>query len=436
MYGLNSFEYSAEVICESICSQIDDVMNWIVLESGEGSERNGNFIKVAFTKLKEACRKFYEWIVDMLSKFFSRNEVSLVLKKNDVDSSDKIQLSQKNEKLIEEGKITLKELEKCKTAKDVDKAMTAYRRKRAAIKAGKVVITIAAIAGMAWLHKKKNTEIERYKKEAKEESDKLAMVQEELLKTRSDAAKERSKMRAEIETANAKTLSMAREVEQMKRDNAKATTSGQLQAVIELQKAKVEVKKDQVNAIIQKGGEIVKALANGNISDAVKNASSTHESIRSIPEAKTRELKSKNEEVAQRGKRIKENIDKAIAVLDSDTTNLDRGKDALEYLVKNEPKLHQLGGNYAVRAKGIISRENAERKNRIKDRKVKGNTLAEALGESVAANVNKAISILDSPTSKASSIQKADAYLKKYKSQLEQLTNNRVAKKALSLIGG
>ena len=155
MYGLNSFEYSAEVICESICSQIDDVMNWIVLESGEGSERNGNFIKVAFTKLKEACRKFYEWIVDMLSKFFSRNEVSLVLKKNDVDSSDKIQLSQKNEKLIEEGKTTLKELEKCKTAKDVDKAMTAYRRKRAAIKAGKVVITIAAIAGMAWLHKKK-----------------------------------------------------------------------------------------------------------------------------------------------------------------------------------------------------------------------------------------------------------------------------------------
>lgn len=284
--------------------------------------------------------------------------------------------------------------------------------------------------------RKKNTEIERYKKEAKEESDKLAMVQEELLKTRSDAAKERSKMRAEIETANAKTLSMAREVEQMKRDNAKATTSGQLQAVTELQKAKVEVKKDQVNATIQKGGEIIKALANGNISDAVENASSIHESIRSIPEAKTRELKSKNEEVAQRGKRIKENIDKAIAVLDSDTTNLDRRKDALEYLVKNEPKLHQLGGNYAVRAKGIISRENAERKNRIKDWKVKGNTLAEALGESVAANVNKAISILDSPTSKASSIQKADAYLKKYKSQLEQLTNNRVAKKALSLIGG
>lgn len=391
--------------------------------------------------MRSVVERFYNWVVETLEKLFSKKEIA----EADAGSIKNIEIHESNSYIIKEAEKTKSLLEKCKTPKELERVMVAYRKKVARQKAlrkiGATIIIVSAVAMVAWLHHTKKVEIEKYKKEQKDASNKLAKLETQLLDERSAAAKERSKLRQEVETANAKTLSMCKEVEKMKIDAEKARRSGQLQGAMELQKAKVEVVRDQVNAIVDQTKDVVSALSSSEKSDGEKiskviNApKNIAKATLAASENKTAELKDKNREVAKIGTQVKKNIDRAISVLDSDTVDLDKRKHALDYLLRNEPVIQQLGGNYAVRAKGIISRENSERNRRINiANDAKPLSIGTVFGKTALDNINKAVTVLDSPVSSAGSKQKAKSYLQKHINALRTVKNDPVARKALRLI--
>jgi valyl-tRNA synthetase len=115
-------------------------------------------------QLKKQVSDFFKKLFDTITGFFSKKEIKKA-EQTKVNKNGKIKLSAKNQQLIDQGKITLKELEKCKNSDDMDKAMNRYRAKTTAIKAGAATITITAVAALAWLKGRSQKELEKYKAE-------------------------------------------------------------------------------------------------------------------------------------------------------------------------------------------------------------------------------------------------------------------------------
>lgn len=143
-----------------------DDNQWYYYEDSNGNQqKEQGFLGKLMTKISE----FFKKIRDAIAGFFTGKSSDKVLEDaKDRDQNEKLQLSPKNLKMIEQGDISLKELEKCKTADDVNKALDDYRKKKNLITAGKVaaiVLTVGAAIGIL----KKNKDKELKKSQAQEE---------------------------------------------------------------------------------------------------------------------------------------------------------------------------------------------------------------------------------------------------------------------------
>lgn len=351
------FEASCDVFFEGLSNEIDSIGD-DVTRSQFFLEDGDNVGQSIISRMKAAVKKLYDWVIDTLSKFFNRKEVSNI-KPDTVDRNKKIELNKENAELISEGKKTLTDLDKCKTTADVDRALDKYHRKQRRIKTAKkvakTVIVISAAAGVGWLVHTKNKEIENWKQQQKQDSARIEKLEKELIASKTEASKERAANREKVADLEGKLLGKTKEVEKMKLDAAREQQRGAQQGQLEYLKAKTEVVKDIVTSTMEQGADIVKAIASPDTStaekiQAVANApKNVAKSAIQLSERGAAEFDERNQQLKKKGKSFKENIDAALAVLESNTTNTRRRENALNYILDHEAAFRRLGANYATR---------------------------------------------------------------------------------------
>jgi hypothetical protein len=128
------------------------------MEDGSNSKKQG---------LLKRIRDFFNKSIDRIKDFFDSKKVQKVseLKLND---NAKIKISAKEQKLIDQGKISMAELQKCKTPEEAEKIMNNYRRKKKAILAITATAAISVTAAIAWLKHGKTKQINDAKKMQKD----------------------------------------------------------------------------------------------------------------------------------------------------------------------------------------------------------------------------------------------------------------------------
>lgn len=355
MYDI--FEASTDVFCESLVNEIDSI-NDDVMRSQFYLEDGDKVSASIITRMKNAVKKLYDWVINTISKFFNKKEVANI-KESDVGNGQKIQVTKENTELISEGKKTLTELNKCKTAEDVDTVMDKYHKKQKRIKAAKTaaktILVLGAAAAVGWLVHTKNKEIEDWKNQQKQDSKRIEQLEKELIAKTTEAAKECATNREKVAELEGKLLGKTKEVEKMKLDAAREQVKGTQQGQIEYLKAKTEVVKDIVTSTMEQGAEIVKAITSPDVpvskkvqavANVPKNAAKT---ALELSEKGAAEFNERNKQLKKKGKSFKESIDAALAVLESDTTNIERREKALNYILAHEAPFRRLGANYATR---------------------------------------------------------------------------------------
>jgi hypothetical protein len=128
------------------------------MEDGNSAKKQG---------LLKRIRDFFEKSIDRIRDFFDGKKVQK-LSEVKINDNAKIMVSAKEQKLIEQGKISMTELQKCKTPEEAEKVMANYRKKKKAILAITATVTISATAAIAWIKHGKNKQINDAKKMQKE----------------------------------------------------------------------------------------------------------------------------------------------------------------------------------------------------------------------------------------------------------------------------
>lgn len=332
-------EYYAEEAIASIDNAYDETRynSWF-MEEGSAQES-------LFVRLKNAVIKFFKGIADKFNELFKKKEIQDVLDNKDIDKNMKIQLSKKNEELISEGNITLKELDKCKTADDVDKAMTKYRNKKKIIKVAVGTVVVTAGAAMGYIHHKKNKEMKQYKADQEKMIKELEQAQREAANERTLRVQEANAARDKQEALYAKVNATQKELDNLRRRNKTAASRGHTDSVIEITKAKIEIKKDQAvatnNAIVEAATKIQEDPSVKNVAKTIANTrADIAESKHDVATQKVAVLRERYNQLKKKGIKLKSTTDGMIGIISSKTASAEDKKKAWAWIEKNEPKLY------------------------------------------------------------------------------------------------
>jgi hypothetical protein len=135
---------------------------WYYYEDSDGNpQKEQGFLGRLMSRISEFFKKIRDAIVGF---FTGKSSDEAINAAKDRDRNEKLQLSPKNLKMVEQGDISLKELEKCKSADDVNKALDNYRNKKKLITAGKIALTVLTVgAAIGILKKSKDKEMQKTK---------------------------------------------------------------------------------------------------------------------------------------------------------------------------------------------------------------------------------------------------------------------------------
>lgn len=347
MYNFEYYDKVVDYIYEAAKADVTGAVELyeyesVFLEEGESSG--------FFAKLLKSIRTFFDRIRKVVSDFFDRKEVA---KLKDADVPAKVKISTKNQKLIDEGKVTLKALQKCKTSADVEKAMTAYRRKKAAIKAGTTAVVITGAAALLWFKGKKDKELAEYKKQQIALEKKLHDQKKQALEEAKRLSKEIDDARTEAREAWAKLNAKEKEAKKLAAKDRNAVRRGNMDGYAAIVNAEQEVINDSVKATIGTGKEIITGLLSGNgvvgKAKAVAGAVSDHgDKIDAAKQKKLTNVKSDVDKTHELGQKLKRRIEAAISVLNNPNASKEKQDKAWEILKKYSPAFHQVGGKYAI----------------------------------------------------------------------------------------
>ena len=344
-------DFYAEEAIEEINSASDtySLGSWF-MEDGDAKDS-------LFIRVKHAVIKFFKNLMERISNLFGKKEVTDVLDTKEVDPNGKIELSAKNEKMIEAGNITLKELDKCKSAEDVDRAMTKYRRKKAAIKAITATAVITTAAAIGYVHHKKNKELKQYKTDQEKMLRDIEQARVTAAKERTERVKEQNAAREKEENLYAKLADKEKELAQLKKENKTASKRGHADAVIDVTKAKIEVKRDQAQAttnIVQETVQKVQETKGlrqkvGVVKDAKADL---NEEKHDIAMSKVKQLMSRYKQMRSKGIQLKSGVDTRIAVITSKTASKEDKDKAWKWIEQNEPRLYYLQSRAGTTRRG------------------------------------------------------------------------------------
>lgn len=318
---------------------------------------DGDAKTTLFTRVKNAVIKFFKNLAERISNLFGKKEVTDVLDDKDIAPNEKIELSAKNEKMIEQGNITLKELDKCKSAEDVDKAMTKYRRKKTAIKAITATAIVSVVAAIGYVHHKKNKELKQYKADQEKMLQDIEEARVKAAKERTERVKEQNAAREKEESLYAKLADKERELARLKKEKQTAAKRGHTDAVIDVTKAKIEVKRDQAEATTNIVQETVRKVQETkgirNKASAVKSAKADlNETKHDIATSKVKQLMSRYKQMKSKGIKLKSGVDTRITVITSETASKEDKAKAWEWIEKNEPRLYYLQSRAGTTRRG------------------------------------------------------------------------------------
>lgn len=216
-------------------------------------EKTGGGFNKTLKKLADTVSEFFRKIIDTAVGFFQTMTTRLkTLKFSPKAKTQKVEVPAKYQKLFDQGKISAKKLEGCKTPEDVEKVVSEYRKKKVAIMAGTAVGTMGAAAAVALV-------VNRVKARKKELLD------------------ARKKELAQIKAATIVSKG------QQKQMNEKAAAAERIAAVRAKVRANIEFTKDMSNAEMDLVTRLVKQAEHLAAGDApiVANAgySAKHEEI-------------------------------------------------------------------------------------------------------------------------------------------------------------
>lgn len=170
----------------TISGMHEDISSGWYMESGDNKNQS------VISKLTSRIKTFFDKVIKAISDLFAKKKVQDASKVK-LPSNTKIEISEVNQKMINQGKISLKDLEKCKNSEDVNRALNNYRKKKTAIKAVKTTAVITGAAAIAWLLHGKSKQI----KEIEAERDKAYKQRDAYAKSLSDTKNKLNKSQAQ-----------------------------------------------------------------------------------------------------------------------------------------------------------------------------------------------------------------------------------------------
>lgn len=370
------FDKWCDVFAESLCNELGEMSDELLL-SQYYTEDVGSKVKSVFDRIIASVKKLYDWVIETLQKVFSRKEVVAITPQSEVvqQAPKQIEISKENDEIIKEGKKSLTDLEKCKTIADVDRALIKYHKKKERIrklkKAAKATVVISLAAAVGWIMYKKNKEVAEWKVAATKAENEVVAVQKKLEEERHAAEQAAQAARNEIETVKGALLGKTKEVEQMKRNQAQAENVGTARGQLETAKAKTVIIKDVVQATVNQTIEITNAITSPNTSAGQKAAAVVNAPAKMAKAAiqtadkGVKGFTAETVKLNEKQQKIKEHIDKAIKILESDSLDMPRREKALEFLIKAEPKSTFLDANYHTRMKNAINMQGKVNKAKI-----------------------------------------------------------------------
>lgn len=156
---MNELIYEKEMECDFLA--LEYAISMIPLSNTDTFMEDGDsniFTKIK-DKIKEIVDKFKEWINNFFNKSDTKKEKEIeeTIEKNPKLKNKKVKIKD-YDKLSKLEQETISDLERARSPEDVDKKMASYKKKRAAILAATVTVSLGALLAYKKTVKNKRTE--------------------------------------------------------------------------------------------------------------------------------------------------------------------------------------------------------------------------------------------------------------------------------------